>query len=79
MSELIIETGHAERHYWADLWRHRELFFPLSWRGILEMYRAEIQKKFDEFAAFGKWLGVVRPSLEWQFCQPQSEVEAVQI
>ena len=23
---LVIEPGRAERHYWRDLWRYRELF-----------------------------------------------------
>src|SRR5437667_10131849 len=32
--ELIIESGRAERHYWLDLWRYRELFQVLAWRDI---------------------------------------------
>src|SRR6267143_1650280 len=32
--ELIIESGRAERHYWLDLWRYRELFQVLAWRAI---------------------------------------------
>jgi lipopolysaccharide transport system permease protein len=39
MSRLIIRAGAAERHYWADLWRYRELFFFLSWRDILVRYK----------------------------------------
>ena len=39
MSRLIIRAGEAERHYWADLWRYRELFFFLSWRDILVRYK----------------------------------------
>jgi lipopolysaccharide transport system permease protein len=40
MSEkLIIEAGRAERHYWKDLWRYRELFYFLSWRDILVRYK----------------------------------------
>ena len=27
---LIIEPGLAERHYWRDPWRYRELFLPLD-------------------------------------------------
>jgi lipopolysaccharide transport system permease protein len=38
-SELIIEAGRAERHYWRDLWRYRELFFFLAWRDILVRYK----------------------------------------
>ena len=30
--ELIIEPGRAERRYWQDLWRYRELFSVLAWR-----------------------------------------------
>jgi lipopolysaccharide transport system permease protein len=37
-SELIIEAGRAEHHYWRDLWRYRELFF-LAWRDILVRYK----------------------------------------
>lgn len=37
--KLIIEAGRAERHYWADLWRYRELFYILSWRDISVRYK----------------------------------------
>jgi lipopolysaccharide transport system permease protein len=36
---LVIEAGRAERHYWRDLWRFRELFFFLAWRDILVRYK----------------------------------------
>ncbi len=36
---LIIEGGKAERHYWLDLWRYRELFFFLAWRDLLVRYK----------------------------------------
>jgi lipopolysaccharide transport system permease protein len=36
---LIIEAGRAEKHYWADLWRYRELFYFLAWRDILVRYK----------------------------------------
>ena len=39
MSRLIIEADRAERAYWSDLWRYRELFFFLSWRDILVRYK----------------------------------------
>ena len=42
MSRLIIRAGAAERHYWADLWRFRELFFFLSWRDILVRYKQTV-------------------------------------
>lgn len=36
---LVIEAGKAERHYWRDLWRYRELFYFLAWRDILVRYK----------------------------------------
>lgn len=38
-SELIIEAGRAEKQYWKDLWRYRELFYFLAWRDILVRYK----------------------------------------
>jgi lipopolysaccharide transport system permease protein len=37
--ELTIEAGKVERHYWADIWRFRELLYFLSWRDILVRYK----------------------------------------
>ena len=42
MSRLVIEANHAERAYWTDLWRYRELFFFLSWRDILVRYKQTV-------------------------------------
>ena len=39
MNELIIEAGAAERQYWHDLWRYRELFYFLAWRDLLVRYK----------------------------------------
>lgn len=39
---LVIEAGKAERHYWMDLWRYRELFYILAWRDILVRYKQTI-------------------------------------
>jgi len=39
---LVIEAGCAERHYWRDLWRYRELFFFLAWRDILVRYKQTV-------------------------------------
>ena len=36
---LIIEPGLAERHYWRDLWRYRELFSALAWRDLTLRYK----------------------------------------
>jgi lipopolysaccharide transport system permease protein len=39
---LIIEPGVAERHYWRDLWRSRELFGVLAWRDIAVRYKQTV-------------------------------------
>lgn len=39
---LIIEPGLAERHYWRDLWRYRELFFVLAWRDVAVRYKQTV-------------------------------------
>ena len=39
---LIIAPGLAERHYWRDLWRYRELFYVLAWRDISVRYKQTI-------------------------------------
>ena len=39
---LVIEAGKSEKHYWADLWRYRELFYFLSWRDILVRYKQTV-------------------------------------
>lgn len=36
---LVIEAGRAERQYWRDLWRYREMFYFLAWRDILVRYK----------------------------------------
>jgi len=38
-STLVIEAGRAERHYWADLWRYRELLGFLAWRDVKVRYQ----------------------------------------
>ncbi|HMK19993.1 MAG TPA: ABC transporter permease [Chitinophagaceae bacterium] len=40
--EVFIEPGRAERNYWKDLWRYRELFYILSWRDIKIRYKQTI-------------------------------------
>jgi lipopolysaccharide transport system permease protein len=54
MSRLVIEAGKAERHYWADLWKFRELFYFLSWRDILVRYKQ---------TAIGVLWALIRPVL----------------
>jgi lipopolysaccharide transport system permease protein len=50
--ELVIEAGRAEKHYWKDLWRYRELFYILSWRDIKVRYKQTV---------IGASWGVIRP------------------
>jgi lipopolysaccharide transport system permease protein len=40
--ELVIEAGHADKQYWHDLWRYRELFYFLAWRDILVRYKQTV-------------------------------------
>ena len=40
--DLLIEAGHAQKHYWADLWRYRELFFILAWRDVMVRYKQTV-------------------------------------
>jgi homopolymeric O-antigen transport system permease protein len=40
--EVFIEPGRAERNYWKDLWRYRELFYILSWRDIKVRYKQTV-------------------------------------
>lgn len=42
MNQLVIEAGRAERHYWRDLWRYRELFYFLAWRDFLVKYKQTV-------------------------------------
>jgi lipopolysaccharide transport system permease protein len=42
LPELIIEPGRAEKNYWRDLWRYRELFYFLAWRDILVRYKQTV-------------------------------------
>ena len=40
--ELTIEAGRAERHYWRDLWRYRELLGFLAWRDVAVRYKQTV-------------------------------------
>src|SRR6266702_2649821 len=40
--EMVIEAGRAEKNYWRDLWRYRELFYFLAWRDILVRYKQTV-------------------------------------
>jgi lipopolysaccharide transport system permease protein len=39
---LILEPGRAEKHYWTDLWRFRELFLILAWRDLSVRYKQTV-------------------------------------
>src|SRR3954468_16302872 len=52
--ELIIEAGRAERNYWLDLWRFRELMYFLAWRDIVVRYKQ---------TAIGIAWALIRPAL----------------
>src|SRR5579862_9457968 len=40
--DLILEPGRAEKHYWLDLWRYRELFIILALRDISVRYKQTV-------------------------------------
>jgi lipopolysaccharide transport system permease protein len=40
--ELVMEAGRAERQYWYDLWRYRELFHILAWRDLAVRYKQTV-------------------------------------
>lgn len=52
--DLVLEPGRAERHYWADLWRYRDLFLVLAWRDVAVRYKQTV---------IGVAWAVVRPLL----------------
>ena len=39
---LILEAGRADRQYWIDLWRYRELFLILAWRDVAVRYKQTV-------------------------------------
>ncbi|MBV8101684.1 MAG: ABC transporter permease [Verrucomicrobia bacterium] len=42
IEELVIEASGAERQYWNDLWRYRELFHILAWRDLAVRYKQTV-------------------------------------
>jgi lipopolysaccharide transport system permease protein len=40
--DLVLQAGSAEKNYWKDLWRYRELFYILSWRDIKVRYKQTV-------------------------------------
>lgn len=53
--ELTIEAGRADRHYWRDLWRYRELLGFLAWRDIKVRYKQ---------AALGAAWAIIQPVVQ---------------
>jgi lipopolysaccharide transport system permease protein len=51
---IVIEAGRADRHYWSDLWRYRELFRVLAWRDLSVRYKQTV---------IGVLWAVIRPFL----------------
>src|SRR4029077_19627074 len=39
---LVLEAGGADRQYWLDLWRYRELLFILAWRDVAVRYKQTV-------------------------------------
>ena len=37
--KIVLEPGKAEREYFKDLWRYRELFYVLAWRDVSVRYK----------------------------------------
>jgi lipopolysaccharide transport system permease protein len=52
--DKIIGPGRAEKNYWQDLWRFRELFYILSWRDVKVRYKQTV---------IGAAWAVIRPLL----------------
>jgi lipopolysaccharide transport system permease protein len=38
-TELVLESGRMEAHYWRDVWRYRELLGFLAWRDVKVRYQ----------------------------------------
>ncbi len=41
-ARLVLEAGRADRQYWHDIWRYRELFFILAWRDVAVRYKQTV-------------------------------------
>jgi len=54
LAVLTVEAGRADRHYWRDLWRFRELLGFLAWRDIKVRYKQ---------AALGAAWALIQPIL----------------
>ena len=54
MQETVIERGGAQKNYWSDLWKFKELFVILARRDIMVRYKQSV---------LGIAWSVVRPAL----------------
>ena len=36
---IVFEAGSTDRHYWKNIWQHRELLIFLAWRDLLIRYK----------------------------------------
>jgi lipopolysaccharide transport system permease protein len=41
-THLVLEAGRADRQYWRDLWRYRELLLILAWRDVSVRYKQTV-------------------------------------
>jgi lipopolysaccharide transport system permease protein len=41
-THLVLEAGRADRQYWSDLWRYRELLLILAWRDVSVRYKQTV-------------------------------------
>lgn len=39
---VVLEAGRADRQYWQDLWRYRELLLILAWRDVSVRYKQTV-------------------------------------
>jgi lipopolysaccharide transport system permease protein len=41
-TQVVLEAGRADRQYWRDLWRYRELLLILAWRDVSVRYKQTV-------------------------------------
>jgi lipopolysaccharide transport system permease protein len=41
-TRVVLEAGRADRQYWQDLWRYRELLLILAWRDVSVRYKQTV-------------------------------------
>jgi hypothetical protein len=65
----VHRAGQSVRHYWLDLWRHRELFEVLDWRDlsvykqtVVGVLRARVTIA-DHACSYGDFGGVAKTAI----------------